>query len=358
MSQNFSPDQFFHRQQILAEIGKEGQQRLQAAKILIVGLGGLGTPAALYLSSCGIGTLGLADFDTVDISNLHRQILYGINDVGAKKIDATKDRLAAAHPFTKFDLHPQKISHENVIEIIKNYDLILDGTDQFDTRYLLNDACYFADKPLLSASVSGFKGMLALFQKDHGCYRCLFPQMPAEGTFQNCAEAGILGTVPGILGLLQAHEAILYLLGKSALQQELIHLDLMNFSLQKIHLKADPHCPLCGNNKTIHTLPKESSMCSTKKSLVSVAEAKARHDEFTWIDVRNPDEYAAGFIPGATLIPLPEIDARAAEVPQDKPVMLYCKRGRRAEMAYQALSAKGFTNLFHMEQGYDDYVTA
>jgi adenylyltransferase/sulfurtransferase len=355
----------YSRQLILPEVNEAGQRRIKAARVLCIGAGGLGSPAALYLAAAGIGTLGLVDFDRVDISNLQRQILYGTDDIGSKKLDAAAARLRATNPAVDVVLHENRFTSENAMEIVSRYDLVIDGSDNFPTRYLSNDVCVFARKPNIYGSVFRFEGQASVFAPHLGgpCYRCLFPEPPPPGAAPSCAEAGVLGVLPGIIGLIQATEALKLIAGAGeTLAGRLLHFDALKMKFREFNLRRDPECPVCGEKPTVTAPIDYEQFCggadwfaaSDNVPSVSVSELKRRMDEgeaITLIDVREPYEFEVARIPGAQLIPLGELETRAAELPRSGTLVLQCHTGMRSEHAVRLLQEAGFPNACNLEGG-------
>ncbi|MEY2518331.1 MAG: sulfur-carrier protein adenylyltransferase/sulfurtransferase [Verrucomicrobiota bacterium] len=355
----------YSRQLILPEVNESGQRRIKTARVLCIGAGGLGSPAALYLAAAGVGTLGLVDFDRVDVSNLQRQILYGTDDLGTKKLDAAAARLRAMNPGVEVVLHENRFTSENAMEIVAPYDLVIDGSDNFPTRYLSNDVCVFARKPNIYGSVFRFEGQASVFAPHLGgpCYRCLFPEPPPPGAAPSCAEAGVLGVLPGVIGLIQATEAIKLIVGAGeTLAGRLLHFDALKMKFREFNLRRDPQCPVCGDKPTITAPIDYEQFCGGADwfaagdgvASLSVRELKRRIDEgeaITLIDVREPYEYEVARIPGAQLIPLGELEMRAAELPRRGTLVLQCHTGMRSEHAVRLLQEAGFENALNLEGG-------
>jgi molybdopterin/thiamine biosynthesis adenylyltransferase/rhodanese-related sulfurtransferase/molybdopterin converting factor small subunit len=355
----------YSRHLILPEVGVEGQQKLKAAKVLCVGTGGLGAPLALYLTAAGIGTLGLVDFDVVDESNLQRQIIHSTPDVGRLKIDSAADKLHALNPHTKIVKHNVMLTSDNALEIFRDYDIIADGTDNFQTRYLVNDACVLLGKPNAYGSIFRFEGQASVFATEHGpCYRCLYPEPPPPGLVPSCAEGGVLGILPGLIGVIQATEVIKLILGKGEpLIGRLLLADALNMKFKELKLRKNPDCPVCGTHPTVTALidynqfcgvagAQESVMESTVKALppqngipqISVAELKRRRDagqEPFVVDVREPWEYQIANL-GGHLIPQGELSARLSELDKSQPIVVQCKSGGRSQNAAELLAKQGF----------------
>lgn len=353
----------YSRHLIMPEVGMEGQQHLKAAKVLCIGAGGLGSPAALYLAAAGVGTIGLVDFDDVDLSNLQRQVLHGTKDVGRSKLESARDRLRDLNPKIDIALHECRFSSENASDIVERYDVIVDGSDNFPTRYLSSDVCVFARKPNIYGSVFRFEGQSTVFAPHLGgpCYRCLFPEPPEPGTIPNCAEAGVLGVLPGIIGMVQAIEAIKLVLGVGqSLVGRLLHFDALKMKFRELNLRRDPQCPVCGEHPTIFSPIDYEIFCGTHDDgatpTISVHELKRKMDArepFKLIDVRETFEYEIARIDGATLIPLREIADRAGELQRDEPIIVHCHSGSRSANAVQLLRQRGFANVYNLEGGID-----
>jgi adenylyltransferase/sulfurtransferase len=353
----------YSRHMIMPEVGAEGQERLRAAKVLCIGAGGLGSPAALYLAAAGIGKLGLVDFDDVDLSNLQRQILHGTKDVGRKKLDSARDRLRDVNPTVEIKTHECRFTSENALEIVSNYDVVVDGSDNFPTRYLSNDVCVFAKKPNVYGSVFRFDGQTTVFAPHLGgpCYRCLFPEPPPPGSVPNCAQAGVLGVLPGIIGMLQAIETLKLILGiGEPLIGRLLHFDALKVKFRELNLRRDPQCPVCGENPTISSPIDYEQFCGVRDDGgipgITPHELKRRMDageRFELIDVREPFEYEIAQIDGAKLIPLGEIAERLDELEREQPIIIHCHSGMRSAQAVQLLQERGFAKVYNLEGGID-----
>lgn len=351
----------YSRHMIMPEVGAEGQRRLNEARVLCIGAGGLGSPAALYLAAAGIGTLGLVDFDDVDLSNLQRQILHGTKDVGRKKLDSARDRLGDVNPSIKIETHECRFTSANAMKIVSNYDVVVDGSDNFPTRYLSNDVCVFAKKPNVYGSVFRFDGQTTVFAPNLGgpCYRCLFPEPPPPGSVPNCAEAGVLGVLPGIIGTIQANEAIKLILGVGeSLIGRLLYLDALKMKFREFNLRRDPQCPVCGDSPTITKPIDYEQFCGIEPPsaipTVSVRELKRKlgaRENFQLVDVREPLEYEMANIDGAKLIPLGELADRMKELDRDRLTIVHCHTGQRSAQAVRILREAGFSNVFNLEGG-------
>src|SRR2546428_4336431 len=320
--------QRYSRHLMMPEVTPDGQRRLKAARVLCIGAGGLGSPAAVYLAAAGMGTIGIVDFDDVDLSNLQRQILHGTKDVGRDKLESARDRLHDINPEIDVQLHKCRFSSENAPQLVSRYDVIVDGSDNFPTRYLSNDVCVFARKPNVYGSVFRFEGQTTVFAPHLGgpCYRCLFPEPPPPDSVPNCAEAGVLGVLPGIIGMLQAIEAIKLIVGiGEPLIGRLLHFDALKIKFRELNLRRDPRCPVCGETPTIFSPIDYDQFCGARKEqsipAMSVHELKQKMDArepFELIDVRETFEYEIARINGARLIPLGEIAERADELTRDR----------------------------------------
>ena len=353
----------YSRHLIMPEVGMEGQQRLKAARVLCIGAGGLGSPAALYLAAAGVGTIGLVDFDDVDLSNLQRQILHGTKDVGRSKLESARDRLGDLNPKINIEPHECRFSSANASDLVERYDITVDGSDNFPTRYLSSDVCVFARKPNIYGSVFRFEGQATVFAPHLGgpCYRCLFPEPPEPGTIPNCAEAGVLGILPGIIGMVQAIETIKLILGVGqSLVGRLLHFDALKMKFRELNLRRDPQCPVCGEHPTISSPIDYEVFCGTHDHeatpTISVHELKRKMDAgepFKLIDVRETFEYEIARIDGAKLIPLREIADRASELLPNEPIIVHCHSGRRSADAVQLLRQRGFANVYNLEGGID-----
>ncbi len=344
----------------LPEVGTEGQQRLKAARVLCIGTGGLGSPAALYLAAAGVGRIGLVDADRVDLSNLQRQILHGTSDVGRSKLASARDRLAEVNPHVQIDLHEVAFRAENGMEIARDYDIVLDGTDNFPTRYLSNDVCAFLKKPNLYGSILRFEGQCSVFAPHLGgpCYRCMLPEPPAPGAVPGCAEGGVIGVLPGVIGTMQALEAIKLILGiGEPLVGRLVHFDALRFKFREFKLRKDPNCPVCGEHPSITTPIDYDRFCglppAQSKTTLSVTalQRKLGQPGFLLVDVREPLEWQMGHIAGSVHIPLGELKARMGELDPAREIGLLCKSGVRSARALGLLQEAGFQKLRNIEGG-------
>ena len=357
----------YSRHLILPEVGMEGQQRLKAARVLCVGTGGLGSPLALYLTAAGIGTLGLVDFDVVDASNLQRQIIHSTKDIGRKKIDSAEEKLKALNPAINIVKHETMLTSANALDIIKDYDIVADGTDNFPTRYLVNDACVLLGKPNAYGSIFRFEGQASVFATEEGpCYRCLYPEPPPPGLVPSCAEGGVLGILPGLVGVIQATEVIKLILGKGApLIGRLLLVDALNMRFRELKLRKNPECPVCGTNPTVTQLIDYDHFCGIvpetpqEKNMkngipqISVKELKARRDsgeDIFLLDVREPYEYQIAQI-GGTLIPQNDVPNRLAEIPRDREIVVQCRSGARSQRIAEFLKQSGYTQVVNLAGG-------
>ena len=357
--------QRYSRHLMMPEVTPDGQRRLKAARVLCIGAGGLGSPAAVYLAAAGMGTIGIVDFDDVDLSNLQRQILHGTKDVGRDKLESARDRLHDINPEIDVQLHKCRFSSENAPQLVSRYDVIVDGSDNFPTRYLSNDVCVFARKPNVYGSVFRFEGQTTVFAPHLGgpCYRCLFPEPPPPDSVPNCAQAGVLGVLPGIIGMLQAIEAIKMIVGVGeSLVGRLLHFDALKARFRELNLRRDLECPVCGENPTIFSPIDYEQFCGARDEeaipTMSAHELKQKMDArepFELIDVREGFEYEIARIDGARLIPLGEIAERADELPRDRPIVVHCHSGRRSAEAVRLLQQRGFGNIYNLEGGIDGW---
>jgi adenylyltransferase/sulfurtransferase len=354
--EDLSPDERhrYDRHLILPEFGEEGQRRLRAGRVLIVGAGGLGSPAALYLAAAGVGTIGLVDFDAVDITNLQRQILYDTADVGTPKLAAASARLRSLNPHVEIVPHDQPFSVSNAAQLVAAYDVIVDGTDNFATRYLVNDACVMAGKPNAYGSVFRFEGQASVFAMPGGsCYRCLHPEPPPVGLIPSCAEGGVLGVLPGVIGTIQATEAIKLLTGiGETLAGRLLLYDALRMRVRQIALPRDPACPVCGDAPTIRTLVAYDAHCGPglaaranagdEMTVEELRDWRASGKPHVLVDVREPSEHAEDRIDGSVLIPLGKALTNPGKLPKDQPIVVHCKMGGRSAVAVATLRLRGY----------------
>ena len=357
----------YARHLMLPEVGPEGQQKLRASRVLLVGAGGLGSPVALYLAAAGVGTLGMIDFDTVDASNLQRQILHGTSDIGRRKLDSARDRLAEINPFVTIEPFADRLTSANAMEIVGAYDLVVDGTDNFPTRYLVNDACVLLGKPNVYGSIFRFEGQATVFAYEGGpCYRCLYPEPPPPGLVPSCAEGGVLGILPGTVGLIQATETVKLILGiGEPLVGRLLLYDALGMRFRELKLRKNPECPACGTHRTITKLIDYQEFCgiphhepapaagSSEWEIdpVEVKSKMERGDRFVLIDVREPHEYQICRIPNARLIPLGELPKRVHELDSAEEIVAHCKSGMRSGKAVDFLKTAGFRKVKNLKGG-------
>jgi adenylyltransferase/sulfurtransferase len=355
----------YSRHLIMPEVGVEGQKRLKAASVLLVGAGGLGSPLGLYLAAAGVGRIGIVDFDLVDFSNLQRQVLHGTPDVGRPKLHSARDRLQAINPEVKVDLFETRLTSANAFQILSPYDIIIDGTDNFPTRYLVNDACVLLDKPNIYGSIFRFDGQASVFYPGHGpCYRCLYPEPPPPGEVPSCAEGGVLGILPGLIGCIQATEAVKLILGQgSPLVGRLLLYDALQMTFREFKVRRNPRCPVCGDAPTVTRLIDYEQFCGVRGQAapaasgvvdIAVEDLKKRLDrgeDLFILDVRNPEEFQICRIPGSTLIPLPSLPQRLGELNPDRELIVHCKSGMRSLKAITFLREKGFRHLKNLAGG-------
>jgi adenylyltransferase/sulfurtransferase len=357
----------YSRHLIIPDVAMAGQKRLKNAKVLAVGAGGLGSPTLMYLAAAGVGTLGVVDFDVVDESNLQRQIIHGQSDVGTSKAESAKRSIQEINPLITVNLHEERLDSSNVMELFAQYDLIVDGTDNFATRYLVNDACVLLGKPYVWGSIYRFDGQASVFWAEHGpCYRCLYPEPPPPGMVPSCAEGGVLGVLCASIGAIQTTEAIKLLTGiGEPLVGELMVYDALEMDYRKIRVRKDPECPLCGKNPTITELIDYEAFCGVVSdeamqaaagSTITATELKAKIDageKLMLLDVREPAEYEIMAIPDSVLIPKNDIlnGSRLADMPQDREIVVYCKSGIRSAEVLAALKNAGLANSVHVQGG-------
>jgi sulfur-carrier protein adenylyltransferase/sulfurtransferase len=357
----------YSRHLSLPEVGLEGQRKIRAASVLCIGAGGLGSPVTMYLAAAGIGKLGIVDFDCVDLSNLQRQILHGTPDVGRPKTRSAAEALRRLNPHVEVALHDTRLTSENALEIMRPFDVVVDGTDNFPTRYLVNDACVLLRKPNVYGSIFRFEGQASLFAPhlEGPCYRCLYPEPPPPGTVPSCAEGGVLGVLPGVIGVIQATEALKLILGKGkSLLNRLLLFDALEMQFRELKLRRDPQCPLCGDHPTITQLIDYNNFCGGPQTSlpspvhpdeVTVQELKRVLDNpqlgIQVLDVREPEEYQIARINGARLLPLSTLAERFQELDPNHAYYLHCKAGGRSLTALQFLRQRGFKNLKSVKGG-------
>src|SRR5258706_5887224 len=358
----------YSRHLLIPEVGLEGQRKLKNSSALVIGTGGLGSPVSLYLAAAGVGRIGLVDFDTVDASNLQRQVLYGTESIGRPKLEAARARLADLNPGVRVDTHELRLTSDNAREILAPYDVVVDGTDNFPTRYLVNDACALLGKPNVYGSIFRFEGQVSVFDARVGpCYRCLYPDPPPPGLVPSCAEGGVLGVLPAVIGVLQGIQTLKLLLsiGEPPIRR-LVLVDALALTFRELALRKDPDCPLCGPRPTITELvdyeafcglsPVEQADAATQGLEISAPELSAwlaRGDAPVLIDVREPHEWEIARIPGATLIPLRALPGRASELDSSREIVLHCHHGQRSMRALEFLRQAGFRKLKNLRGGID-----
>src|SRR6266852_1572567 len=357
----------YSRHLIMPEVGMDGQLKLKSAKVLLIGTGGLGAPLGLYLAAAGVGRIGLVDFDVVDYTNLQRQVIHGTKDVGRKKLDSAADSMLDINPFVTIDRHEVAITSENAFEIMRDYDIVVDGTDNFPTRYLVNDACVLLGKPNVYGSIFRFEGQATVFAYQGGpCYRCLYPEPPPPGLVPSCAEGGVLGILPGTIGLIQATETVKLILQKGELLVgRLLLYDALAMRFRELKLRKNPECPVCGAHPTVTKLIDYQQFCGipqhepapapgVAEGEIDPVEVKAkidRGDRFVLIDVREPHEYQICSIPSAKLIPLGELPKRVNELNSADEIVAHCKSGMRSAKAVEFLKQAGFKKVKNMKGG-------
>jgi adenylyltransferase/sulfurtransferase len=365
----------YSRHLIMPEVGMDGQRRLKAGSVLCIGAGGLGSPAAMYLAAAGIGRIGIVDFDVVDYSNLQRQLLHGTPDVGRSKLVSAKDRLQALNPHVQVDTYETLLSSQNALDLFAGYDVILDGTDNFPTRYLVNDACVLAGKPNAYGSIFRFEGQASVFATKEGpCYRCLYPEPPPPGLVPSCAEGGVLGVLPGIIGVIQATETVKLILGvgEPLIGRFMIY-DALRMRFRELKLKKDPECPVCGTHPTVTKLIDYEQFCGIEPEPPQAQSAGAAVSDWEItpvelkkkldagetpliLDVREPNEYQINRIAGSTLIPLGELPRRYQELPRDREIIAQCKMGGRSARAMDFLKSVGFTKVKNLRGGILEWI--
>ena len=362
----------YSRHLIMPEVGVEGQRKLKASKVLCIGAGGLGSPVAMYLAAAGVGTLGIVDFDTVDFSNLQRQILHGTPDVGRPKLDSAKDKLHALNPEIDIETYEVALSSQNAMKLLERYDVIVDGTDNFPTRYLVNDACVLLGKPNAYGSIFRFEGQASVFAtKDGPCYRCLYPEPPPPGLVPSCAEGGVLGVLPGLIGVIQATETVKLIMGigEPLIGRFLIY-DALRMRFRELKLRKDADCPVCGTHPTVTKLIDYEQFCgitpaapepvtvnhATEITSVELKQRLDRGERLKIVDVREPNEYQINRIPGSELIPLGDIPKRYGELNPDEEIVVQCKMGGRSAKAADFLRSVGFKRVLNLKGGILDWI--
>ena len=357
----------YSRHLIMPEVGMDGQLKLKAASVLCIGAGGLGSPVAMYLAAAGVGRLGLVDFDVVDYSNLQRQVIHGTPDVGRSKLESARDTLVAINPEVAIDLHETALSSSNAFDVLGDYDIVVDGTDNFPTRYLVNDACVLLRKPNVFGSIFRFEGQASVFATKQGpCYRCLYPEPPPPGLVPSCAEGGVLGILPGVVGTIQATETVKLIIGvgEPLINRFMIY-DALRMKFRELKLRRDPECPVCGDRPTVTQLIDYEQLCgiaptspalddSTSGDDVTVEELKFfidNNDGVFLLDVREPQEHQICSIPGSVLIPLGELPNRISDLGGHEDVVVHCKSGVRSAKAVKILSDAGFKKVRNLSGG-------
>ena len=360
--------QRYSRHLIMPEVGVDGQRKLKAARVLCIGAGGLGSPAALYLAAAGVGTIGIVDFDAVDSSNLQRQIIHGTPDVGRSKLDSARARLTALNPNVRIVGHETALTSKNALDILRDYDVVVDGTDNFPTRYLVNDACVILKKPNAYGSIFRFEGQASVFATEGGpCYRCLYPEPPPPGLVPSCAEGGVLGVLPGVIGTIQATEAIKLILGAGEpLVGRFLIYDALRMRFRELKLRRDPECPVCGDHPTVRELIDYEQFCGIRPAAQTAAAAEPeitveelkraqdRREPLFLLDVREPQEFQICRIPGSSLIPLGELPSRLGEIPSGPdapPIVIHCKSGVRSARAVKLLRDRGVAEARNLKGG-------
>jgi len=348
----------YSRHLIIPEVGIRGQRRLKAASVLMIGTGGLGAPVGMYLAAAGVGRIGIVDFDVVEESNLQRQIIHGTRDIGRRKIESARDRLRDINPYIEIETHEARLTSDNALRLFENYDVVVDGTDNFPTRYLVNDACVLTGKPNVYGSIFRFEGQASVFWAARGaCYRCLYPEPPPPGLVPSCAEGGVLGVLPGIVGAIQANETIKVILdAPDVLVDRLLLFDAWKMAFRELKLRKDPNCPICGEHPSIKKLIDYEEFCGLKTQTqntatplleeigaVELSQRMLRGEDLQVIDVREPHEYEIARIPGTTLIPLGRIVNRMSEIDPRRDTIVHCKGGVRSAKAIEALKLAGFS---------------
>jgi adenylyltransferase/sulfurtransferase len=353
----------YSRHLILPEVGLEGQKKLKAARVLMVGAGGLGSPLGLYLAAAGVGRIGLVEFDTVDLTNLQRQVIHGTKDVGRSKLQSARERILDVNPNVEVVGYETRLTSQNALEIVRDYDLVVDGTDNFATRYLVNDACVLLGKPNVYGSIFRFEGQASVFATADGpCYRCLYPEPPPPGMVPSCAEGGVLGVLPGLVGLIQATEAVKLILGiGESLAGRLLLVDALGMKFRNVKLQRDPKCPACGTRE-LTALVDYEQFCGVRGGApepdkiaeltpAEVAAKQARGEDFDLLDVREPHEWQIARLPGARLIPLATLGATLSQLDPNREIVVHCKLGGRSAKAVRQLQAAGFRRVWNMAGG-------
>jgi len=357
----------YSRHLIMPEVGMAGQLKLKAGKVLMIGTGGLGAPLGLYLAAAGVGKIGIVDFDTVDVTNLQRQVIHGTKDIGRPKLDSAAERMADINPHIEIRKYETRLSSENALELFKDYDVVVDGTDNFPTRYLVNDACVLLDKPNVYGSIFRFEGQATVFHHNGGpCYRCLYPEPPPPGLVPSCAEGGVLGILPALIGSIQATETVKLLIGKGeTLSGRLVLYDALNMRFRELKLRRNPECPVCGDHPTVRELidyeqfcgipqQQEITMAESGVPEITVSELKAKldaGDNLFVLDVREPHEYDIARLEGTTLIPLGQLPSRVNELNTADDIVVHCRSGMRSAKAVGFLQKAGFQKVKNLKGG-------
>ena len=357
----------YSRHLIMPEVGMEGQIKLKQAKVLMIGTGGLGAPLGLYLAAAGIGKIGLVDFDTVDMTNLQRQVIHGTADIGRPKLDSAADRMNDINPYVEIEKYETRLSSENALDIFEDYDIVVDGTDNFPTRYLVNDACVLLGKPNAYGSIFRFEGQATVFHHNGGpCYRCLYPEPPPPGLVPSCAEGGVLGILPALVGSIQATETVKIILGKGeTLSGRLVLYDALNMKFRELKLRRNPECPVCGDNPTVRELIDYEQFCGIPQTepepapglseweidVVDLKQRLDRGDAVFVLDVREPHEYQICSLPDSVLIPLGDLPKRVNELNSADDIVVHCKSGVRSAKAVDFLKKTGFRKVKNLKGG-------
>lgn len=356
----------YSRHLIMPEVALEGQKKLKQAKVLLIGMGGLGSPLAMYLAAAGVGRIGIVDFDVVDFTNLQRQVIYSTDDVGKPKLEAAEKRIKGINPYVQVDKFETRLTSENALDIFEDYDMVIDGTDNFPTRYLVNDACVLLDKPNVYGSIFRFEGQVSVFYAKEGpCYRCLYPEPPPPGLVPSCAEGGVLGILPGNIGLMQATEAVKLIIGKGEpLISRLLLFDALSMKYRELKLRKDPNCPICGDNPTIKALIDYEEFCGigteadkivleaeNEISVTELSENIKSNGKAFILDVREPHEYEICRIPNSKLIPLGELPTRIHELDRGQDIVVHCRSGVRSAKAVKFLREAGFEKVRNLVGG-------
>lgn len=361
----------YSRHLIMPEVAMEGQQRLKGSSVLIIGAGGLGSPLCMYLAAAGVGRIGIVDHDVVDLTNLQRQVIYSTSDVGRTKLESARETITGINPSVKVETFNTRLTSENSLEILSNYDIIVDGTDNFPTRYLVNDSCVLLGKPNVYASIFRFEGQVSIFYAKNGpCYRCLYPEPPPHGEVPSCAEGGVLGVLPGVIGLIQAIETIKLIIKKgNLLLGRLLLFDALRMHFREVKLRKDPSCPICSQNPTITKLIDYETFCGINRESLAVhdrdweitpEELKARlgrGEPLFLLDVREPEEFKICRLPNARLIPLKQVPAHLHELDSSANIITYCKMGGRSAQALKLLRDAGFRKIKNLKGGIDAWAT-